>query len=71
MSTNNTWKPHRQANTGGTNATSFNGQQLTVELLTADPSDLATNYPRVWINLTSGTMKFCLNGSTVKTVTAT
>lgn len=69
-STNNTFRQGSYATTTGVDTVI---QQATIELLTTDPAApelLATN-PRVWINTTSGILKFCVNGTTVKTVTAT
>lgn len=69
-STNSTFRQGSYANTTGVDTVI---QQASIELLTADPGApelLATN-PRVWINTTSGVMKFCVNGTTVKTITAT
>lgn len=57
------------ANTGGVATPA--GQSLAVEFLTADPTDLTTNFPRAWVNITTGVLKFTVNGTTVKTVTAT
>jgi hypothetical protein len=68
MSVDNTFVPGGLANTGGVDATA--GQTLTVEFLTADPT-LTAGVPRIWVNTTSGTLKFSHNGSTTKTVTAT
>ena len=68
-STNNTFKTQTLGNVTGVLSTSK--QQITVEVLAADPTDLATNFPRVWINKTSGAMKYTVDGTTVKTVTAT
>lgn len=68
MSVDNTFKPEILREVAGP---SLDGTQMAVELLTADPADLATHFPRVWINITTGVLKFCLNGTTVKTVTAT
>ena len=68
-STNTTFKTQALPNTGGVKTP--NGETLAVEFLTADPTDLTTNFPRVWVNITSGTMKFTVNGTVTKTVTAT
>lgn len=68
-STNSTYKNQALPNTGGVDAT--NGQTLAVEFLTADPTDLATNFPRMWVNTTTGILKFTVDGTTVKSVTAT
>lgn len=48
-------------------------QELTVEFLAADPTDLATTSPRIWCNTTTGILKFTYNaaGTPIKTVTAT
>lgn len=67
--TNVTFKTQALPNTGGVDTP--NGETLAVEFLTADPTDLTTNYPRVWVNITTGIMKFTVNGTTIKTVTAT
>lgn len=68
-STNVTFKTQGLPNTGGVRFPA--GQTLAVEMLTTDPTDIATNFPRVWVNLTTGTMKFTANGTVVKTITAT
>lgn len=68
-STNASFKNQALPNTGGIDTTT--SQTLAVEFLTADPVDIATNFPRVWVNITTGIMKFTGNGTTVKTVTAT
>lgn len=68
MSVNNTFKPGTMANSGGEKTAA--GQQLTVEFLAADPA-LVAGVPRVWINTTTGILKFTHNGTTTKTVTAT
>lgn len=70
-STNVTFQPGKFANTSG--ILSVQPEQLTVEFLTADPADLATTSPRIWVNTTSGTMKYTYNaaGTPVKTITAT
>lgn len=69
MSVNNTFKNSALANVGGVKATAA-GQTLTVEFLTADPS-LTAGVPRIWVNTTSGVMKFSHDGAVTKTVTAT
>lgn len=45
----------------------------TIEFLAADPTDLATTSPRIWINTTTGLLKYTTttSGTPVKTVTAT
>lgn len=68
MSTDGTFKPGALANAGGVDAAA--GQTLTVEFLSADPT-LVSGTPRIWVNTTSGTLKFTADGSTTKTVTAT
>lgn len=57
---------------GGTAAQALT-QELTVEYLAADPSDLATTSPRIWVNTTTGILKFTYtaSGTPIKTVTAT
>lgn len=50
-----TWKQTAFANTSG--AASVAGQELTVEFLTADPTNVS-GVPRVWINLTDKKIKF-------------
>lgn len=66
--TNDTFKNTALANVGGVDAAA--GQTLTVEFLSADPT-LVAGEPRIWVNTTSGTLKFTHNGTTTKTVTAT
>ena len=67
-STNDSFKRSRAlVNTEGIDTA--DGQTIGVECLTTDPV-LTAGEPRIWINLTSGTLKFTHNGSTVKTVTA-
>lgn len=70
-STNSTFLPSKTANTSGLKNTV--PQQLVVEFLTADPTDLATTSPRIWVNTTTGILKFTYNaaGTPVKVVTAT
>lgn len=67
--TNATFKTHALPNTGGVDTPT--GQTLAVEFLTADPTDLTTNFPRCWVNITTGIMKFTVNGTVTKTITAT
>lgn len=43
---------------------------LAVEFLAADPT-LVAGVPRIWVNTTSGVLKFTHNGTTTRTVTAT
>lgn len=66
--TSSTYKNSALANVAGVDAAA--GQTLTVEFLTADPT-LVSGVPRIWVNTTSGVLKFSHNGSTTKTVTAT
>jgi hypothetical protein len=70
-STNVTFKNNSLPNTGGVD--SPNGQTVAVEYLAADPTDLATTSPRIWVNTTTGILKFTYNtaGTPVKSVTAT
>lgn len=70
-STNVTYKTTGLPNTGGVDAVI--GQTLAVEFLSADPTDLATTSPRVWVNTTTGIMKFTYtsSGTPIKTITAT
>lgn len=70
-STNTSFKPSAFPNTGGVSAVT--AQTLAVEYLAADPSDLATTSPRIWINTTTGLLKFTYtsSGTPIKTVTAT
>jgi hypothetical protein len=68
MSVNNTFRPGNLANTGGVKAAA--GQDLTVEILAADPA-LVAGVPRVWVNTTTATLKFTADGVVTKTVTAT
>lgn len=63
-----TFKPSGYANTGGVDAAV--GQTLTIEFLAADPT-LVAGVPRIWINTTSGVLKFTADGAATKTVTAT
>lgn len=67
-STNSTFKQGGFSDTTGVDTVI---QQLTVELLAADPSDLSTNFPRIWVNTTTDLMKLTTNGTDVFTVTAT
>lgn len=70
-STNSTFKQGGFGNTTGVDTVI---QQLTVEVMIGDPSDLTTNFPRVWIDNTTPTapvFKLSTNGTTVKTVTLT
>ncbi len=70
-STNVTFQSGKFANTSGLAAVA--PEQLTVEFLAADPADLTTTSPRIWVNTTTGILKFTYNaaGTPVKTVTAT
>lgn len=67
--TNVSFKAQALPNVGGIDTPT--GQTLAVEFLTADPTDLTTNFPRVWVNITTGIMKFTVNGTVTKTITAT
>lgn len=67
MSVNNTFNPGTLANVTGVDSID---RQLTVEFLAADPAGVA-GVPRIWVNTTTGILKFTANGTTVKTVTAT
>lgn len=57
---------------GGTAAQQLT-QELSVEYLATDPTDLATTSPRIWVNTTTGILKFTYtaSGTPVKSVTAT
>ena len=68
-STNATFKSQALPNPKGVATPA--GEVLAVEFLSADPADLTTNFPRIWVNTTSGVLKFSANGTTTKTVTAT
>lgn len=70
-STNSTFKQQSFANTTGVDTVI---QQVAVEVIIGTPSDLTTNFPRVWIDNTTPTaplFKISTNGTTVKTVTLT
>ena len=70
-STNVTFKQQSFANTTGVDTVI---QQVAIEVVIGTPSDLLTNFPRVWIDNTTPTnplFKISTNGSTVKTVTLT
>lgn len=70
-STNSTFKQQSFANTTGVDTVI---QQVAVEVIVGTPSDLTTNFPRVWIDNTTPTapvFKISTNGTTVKTVTLT
>lgn len=73
--TNVTFKAGAFANTSGVGGSAAQQltQELTVEFLAADPSDLATTSPRIWVNTTTGVLKYTYtaDGDPVKTVTAT
>lgn len=64
-STNSTFKQGAFANTTGIDTII---QQLTVELLADDPTDLTTTFPRAWYNYTTFTLKITVDGTTVKSV---
>jgi hypothetical protein len=49
MSVNDTFRPNTLANTSG--IATINGTELTVEFLTANPTNVA-GVPRIWFNLT-------------------
>ena len=67
-STNSTFNPGAAlVNVKGLGSTPV----LAVEFLTADPTDLATNFPRLWINTTTFILKYSTNGSTIKSVALT
>ncbi|MBB6731889.1 hypothetical protein [Cohnella zeiphila] len=68
-STNSTFKNQALANATGVSSTAK--QEITVEFLAADPADKATNFPRIWVNTTTGALKYTVDGSTVKTATVT
>lgn len=74
-STNVTFKNAGYAVTTGVGGSAADQlkQELTVEFLAADPSDLATTSPRIWVNTTTGILKFTYtaSGTPIKTVTAT
>lgn len=70
-STNSTFKQQSFSNTTGVDTVI---QQITVEVIVGNPSDLATNFPRIWIDNTTPTapvFKLSTNGTTTKTVTLT
>lgn len=69
-STNDSFKNGALGNTTGVDTPI---QQLTVEVLTADPGapELLATFPRVWINSTTAILKFCVDGTVVKSVTET
>lgn len=75
VSTNATFKNGAFASVTGVGGSAAQAlaQELSVEFLAADPSDLATTSPRIWVNTTTGILKFTYNaaGTPVKTVTAT
>ena len=67
--TSATFKQTALANTTGVD----NGvQQGTIAFMTADPTapQLLVLSPIVWLNTTTGLMKFCVNGTTVEVVTS-
>jgi hypothetical protein len=66
--TSSTFKNNSLANVGGIDAAA--GQTLTVEFLTADPT-LTSGQPRIWVNTTTGVLKFSHDGTTTRVVTAT
>lgn len=66
--TTSTFRNNNLANTKGVDVAL--GQTLTVEFLAADPTQ-AAGVPRLWVNTTTGILKFSADGATVKTVTAT
>lgn len=68
-STNGTFKPQAMPNTTGVGTVAY--RQFAVEFFVGDPPDLVQNFPRIWVNITTGTLKFTVNGTTIKTVTAT
>lgn len=70
-STNNTFKQQSLTNTTGVDTVI---QQVAIEVVIGTPSDLTTNFPRVWIDNTTPTaplFKISTNGTTIKTVTLT
>lgn len=72
-STNTTFKNGAYATVTGVGGTAAQNltQELTVEFVAADPSDLTTTFPRIWVNTTTALLKFTVDGTTIKTVTAT
>ncbi len=68
-STNVTFKPQGFANTTGVGTAAY--REFTVEFFVGDPPDLTTNFPRIWVNISTGILKYTVNGTTIKTVTAT
>lgn len=64
----NTFRPGTLGNAGG--VADAPGQTLTVEFLAADPT-LVAGVPRIWVNTTTGVLKFTADGATTKVVTAT
>jgi hypothetical protein len=54
MSTNNTYRPNALANTKG--VATVNGTLVTVQLLTADPTNVS-GVPEAWFNLTDHKLK--------------
>lgn len=67
-STNTTFLNTAMGNVAGVDAIA--GQTLTIEFLAADPT-LVAGKAQVWVNTTTGIMKFTANGTTTKTITAT
>lgn len=59
-----TYRKNNAASTSGVN------KEVTVEFLSADPT-LTAGEPRIWVNTTTGTLKFSHDGTTVRTVSAT
>lgn len=57
-----TYRPGASANTAGVDT--VEGQALTVEFLSADPT-LEAGVPRIWFNTTTNTIKVTKDGATV------
>lgn len=64
-STNSTFKASAFGSTSGVQ-TLF--QQLSVEVLGTDPTNISTTYPRIWMNTTTKLIKYTTDGVLVKTV---
>lgn len=68
-STNPTFKPQAFGNTTGVGPVVY--REFTVEFFLGDPPDIATNFPRIWVNISNPAvpvLKFTANGVDVVTV---
>lgn len=66
MSTNNTFRSNTLGNMNGSKT--INGQELTVEFLTANPTNVS-GVPRIWFNMTDFKL-YTYDGTTLRSSVA-